>query len=454
MAENTAKPQSKTKLMTSGSIWKNILFFSIPLILGNLLQQLYNTADSVIVGNFVGSNALAAVGSSSSLIFLLIGFSQGIAVGAGVVVAQFLGAGDTQNTRLSVHTSLAIAAVLSIVLTIGGLLFSRPLLLWMNTPAEVLGDSVTYFKIYFGGTVFSILYNMAAGIMNAAGNSQRSLRYLAAASITNIVLDLIFIGAFKMGVAGAALATDISQFVSCVLSLRFLMTVKAAYRLNLRELRIEPKMAAKIVRIGLPTGIQNMVISFSNVLVQSSVNGFGASAMAGFGAYMKIDGFNILPVSSFSMAATTFVGQNYGAGKLDRVKKGMWATLAMGIIYTLAAGALLLLFQRQIIGLFTSDSTVIDYGTTAMHYFCPFYFLLAILHGLAGAVRGTGKSVPPMVVLLISLCLFRIVWIQFLLPFFPQIDTVFLLYPVSWALGAVLMILYTWKGSWMTYKSN
>ena len=434
----TAQPQQeKTLLMTEGSIWKSILLFSVPLILGNLLQQLYNTADSIIVGNFLGSNALAAVGSSGSPIYLLIGFSQGVAVGAGVVVSQYLGAKDKKETRIAVHTSLAIAVILGLILTVGG-----------------LGDAVTYMKLYFGGVLFSVVYNMAAGILNAAGNSRRSVIYLACASITNIILDLVLIAGLKMGVAGAAIATDISQLVSCVLSLRFLMKVDADYKVELSAIRPDQRMTSRIIRIGLPTGIQNMVISFSNVLVQSSVNSYGAAAMAGFAAYMKIDGFNILPVTSFSMAATTFVGQNYGAGNLKRVKNGMWVTLGMGVLYTLCTGTLLLAFQNPIMHLFTSDETVVAFGCSAMHYFCPFYFLLATLHGMAGAVRGTGRSVPPMVVLLISLCLFRVVWIQFVLPFFAGIEGVFVLYPVSWALGAVLMALYAWKGSWMTYEHS
>ena len=446
----TAQPQQeKTLLMTEGSIWKSILLFSVPLILGNLLQQLYNTADSIIVGNFLGSNALAAVGSSGSPIYLLIGFSQGVAVGAGVVVSQYLGAKDKKETRIAVHTSLAIAVILGLILTVGGIAVSRSLLVWMNTPEEVLGDAVTYMKLYFGGVLFSVVYNMAAGILNAAGNSRRSLVYLAAASVTNIVLDLVLIAGLKMGVAGAAIATDLSQLVSCVLSLRFLMKTDDACHVKLSGIRLHRSMAGRIIRVGLPTGIQNMVISISNVLVQAGVNGYGAAAMAGFGAYMKIDGFNILPVTSISMAATTFVGQNFGAGKIDRVKKGTFVTLGMCIVYTILTGILLLVFQDPIMHLFTGDETVIAYGKICMLYFCPFYWMLGILQGLAGTVRGTGKSVPPMVVLLISLCLFRIVWIQFALPLFAGIEGVLLVYPVSWAVGAVLMVLYAWKGKWM-----
>ena len=447
------KENSKSNLMTEGKIWKNILFFSIPLILGNLLQQLYNTADSIIVGNFVGSKALAAVGSSTSLIYLLIAFSQGASVGAGVIVAQFLGAKDKKATQDAVHTAFFIAIILGVVLTIGGVIFTPSILRLMGTPDDVINESITYLRLYSCGLIFNVVYNMSAGILNAAGNSKHSLIYLAYASVTNIILDIILISFLKMGVAGAAIATDISQVVSCVLALIFLMKSNDSYKVDLKKIKCHSKMAIRIIKIGLPTGIQNMVISFSNILVQASINSFGALAMAGFGAYMKIDGFNILPVMSFSMAVTTFVGQNYGAGKIDRVKKGMWTTIGMGMIYTVVTGALILLFSNEIMRLFTEDKDVITYGRMAIMFFCPFYFILSILQSLAGTVRGTGKSVPPMVVLLVSMCLFRIVWVQFILPMFNSIDGIFILYPVSWALGTVLMILYAWKGKWLeVYK--
>ena len=436
-------------LMTEGSIFQKILFFSIPLILGNLLQQLYNTADSVMVGNFVGSNALAAVGASSSMIYLLIAFSQGAAVGAGVIVAQYLGAGDKKSVSDAVHTSLVIAGILGIVLTIAGIVLSRQLLEWMKTPEEVMEQAVTYFRLYSTGMFFGIVYNMAAGILNAAGNSKRSLLYLAVASFTNIILDILFIAILDMGVAGAAIATDISQAVSCILSMAFLMRVKDSYQVSLKKLKIHRRIAGSMIRVGLPTGIQNMVISLSNVLVQTSVNGFGAAAMAGYTAYLKVDGFNILPVMSFSMAVTTFAGQNYGAGNYDRVKKGMYVTLAMGFVYTVLTGALLLTFDDQIMGMFSRDAEVITCGKLAMKYFCPFYFILSILHGLSGALRGVGKSIPPMVVLLLSLCVFRIFWIWLVLPHFSTIEGVYLLYPVSWALGAVMIIIYACTAKWL-----
>lgn len=441
--------KKNTVLMTEGGIFKNLLFFAAPLILGNLLQQMYNAVDSIIVGNYVGSNALAAVGAGASLIYLLIAFSLGASVGAGVIVSQYLGAKDKEGVHKAVHTAMTISIILGLILTAGGILFSRKLLVMMNTPAEILDDAACYLRIYSYGLIFNVVYNMAAGILNAAGNSRRSLMYLAAAAVVNIFMDLLLIAGLKIGVAGAAIATNFSQAISCILALWFLFRVPADYRISLKSLRIHKAMALRIIQIGLPTGIQNMVISFSNILIQASINQYGATAVAGFSAYLKIDGFNILPVLSFSMAITTFIGQNYGAGKYDRMKKGMWVTLLMGIVYTVFTGILLLTFSGQIMRLFSEDVGVIAYGQTAMRYFCPFYWILAILHSLAGTVRGTGKSIPPMVVLLVSLCLFRIVWIQLVLPYYTSIEGIFILYPVSWLVGAVLMILYTWKGKWI-----
>ena len=441
--------KKNTVLMTEGGIFKNLLFFATPLILGNLLQQMYNAVDSIIVGNYVGSNALAAVGAGASLIYLLIAFSLGASVGAGVIVSQYLGAKEKEGVHKAVHTAMTISIILGLILTAGGILFSRKLLVMMNTPAEILDDAACYLRIYSCGLIFNVVYNMAAGILNAAGNSRRSLMYLAAAAVVNIFMDLLLIAGLKIGVAGAAIATNFSQAISCILALWFLFRVPADYRISLKSLRIHKAMALRIIQIGLPTGIQNMVISFSNILIQASINQYGATAVAGFSAYLKIDGFNILPVLSFSMAITTFIGQNYGAGKYDRMKKGMWVTLLMGIVYTVLTGILLLTFSGQIMRLFSEDLGVIAYGQTAMRYFCPFYWILAILHSLAGTVRGTGKSIPPMVVLLVSLCLFRIVWIQLVLPYYTSIEGIFILYPVSWLVGAVLMILYTWKGKWI-----
>ena len=435
--------------MTGGNIWKQILVFSIPLMLGNLLQQLYNTADSIIVGNFVGSNALAAVGSSSSLINLLITFSQGASVGAGVVIAQHIGAKNKKETQDSVHTALALALILGLLLTVGGVAASRSLLLWMNTPEEVLKESDVYLKLYFGGVVFNVIYNMASGILNAAGNSKRSLRYLGCASMTNIVLDLFFVAVLRMGVAGAAVATDISQLLSGILAIRFLMHTQEIYHVELKKIRLKKKNAATIISMGLPVGIQNMVISFSNVLVQANINGFGAAAMAGVGACMKIDVFNMVPITSLSMAITTFTGQNCGAGKIKRIWKGMRVTLLMVVLYTAISGGILFASAGFMIRLFGTDPEMIAYGEEAMRHLCPFYFLLGILYTLAGVVRGAGKTVPPMLILIASMCIFRIFWVNCILPLFGSITGIYLLYPASWGVGLILMVLYVWKGKWM-----
>lgn len=452
LQKSLAKNNKNTLLMTQGNIWKLLITFSIPLIIGNLLQQMYNTADSIIVGNFVGSNGLAAVGSGTALINLIIAFAQGAAVGAGVVVSQYIGADKKDKIKISVHTSICISIILGLILSLLGIFASPSLLIMMKTPKVVLKSSILYLQIYCGGLIFNVIYNMATGILNAAGNSKKPLVYLAIASFTNIILDLLFIKIFKLGVMGAAIATDISQAISCILAIGYLLKVKSDYKLYIKDLKINKETAVKIIKIGLPTAIQNMVISFSNVLVQSSVNAYGATAMAGYAAYLKIDGFNILPVLSISMAVTTFTGQNVGANRLDRVKKGMYSSLIMVLVYTVFIGAVLLIFSHQVLGLFTHSAQVIMYGQLAMKYFCPYYFLLGILNVLAGTVRGAGKGIPPMIILLFSMCIFRILWIKIALPFYSSIDGVFILYPISWLVGAILMIFYTKFGKWLPHK--
>ena len=452
MQKSLAKNNKNTLLMTQGNIWKLLITFSIPLIIGNLLQQMYYTADSIIVGNFVGSNGLAAVGSGTALINLIIAFAQGASVGAGVVVSQYIGADKKDKIKISVHTSICISIILGLILSLLGIFASPSLLIMMKTPKVVLKSSILYLQIYCGGLIFNVIYNMATGILNAAGNSKKPLVYLAIASFTNIILDLLFIKIFKLGVMGAAIATDISQAISCILAIGYLLKVKSDYKLYIKDLKINKETAVKIIKIGLPTAIQNMVISFSNVLVQSSVNAYGATAMAGYAAYLKIDGFNILPVLSISMAVTTFTGQNVGANRLDRVKKGMYSSLIMVLVYTVFIGAVLLIFSHQVLGLFTHSAQVIMYGQLAMKYFCPYYFLLGILNVLAGTVRGAGKGIPPMIILLFSMCIFRILWIKIALPFYSSIDGVFILYPISWLVGAILMILYTKFGKWLPHK--
>lgn len=440
---------NKQTMMTEGAIWKKILLFSIPLILGNLFQQLYNTVDSIIVGNYIGSNALAAVGSGASFINLLIGFCVGASAGAGVVISQAYGAQDTERVHKAVHTTIAIAIVCGIVVTVAGIILAPVVHKIMNTPTEVYEDAVAYLRVYFGGMLFSVVYNLAAGILNAVGNSKRSLIYLMIAAVSNIILDLFFVVVLKMGVVGVALATDISQFLSCIFIIGYLVKTSEVYKLKIREIRFYDNLVSKIVKIGLPTGIQNIVIAISNVIIQSGINSFGAVVMAGFTSYVKIDGFNFLPLMSFSMAATTFTGQNIGAGKIDRVKRGMKISLAMGMGYAMATGVLLFNLAPYAMGIFTKDPEVVACGVYLMKFFCPFYWILAFIHVMAGTIRGTGKTLPPMIIILVSLCLFRIIWIATVVPLIGELYGLIMVYPLSFVVGAVLTILYAKFGKWM-----
>lgn len=436
-------------LMTSGTIWKEILLFSIPLILGNLFQQLYNIVDSIIVGNVVGSSALAAVGASGAIIPLLVGFCIGASAGAGVVTSQYYGARDDEGVRKAVHTTIAISIAAGAILSIIGVLTAPLILDIMGTPEEVFDQASDYLRVFFAGIIFSVIYNMSAGILNAVGNSRRSLIYLIIAAVSNIFLDILFVAVFKMGVVGAAIATDISQLISCIFILRFMRRSKESYRIRLRDVRFYDNLLEKIVKIGLPTGVQNIVISLSNVVVQSGVNSFGATVMASYAAFNKIDGFILLPILSMSMAATTFAGQNYGAREFDRVHKGMKVSIGMGAVYAVVAGALMLIFAPYIIRIFTGEQAVIDYGIYMMKYMYPFYWIIAIFHIATGTIRGVGKTLQAMVMSICSLCAVRILWIWGSFQFAHKLYLLLLGYPITWVIGAIMMLIYIKKGKWL-----
>lgn len=312
---------ASSTLMTEGSIWKKIITFAFPLFLGNLFQQLYNTADSLIVGNFLGSDALAAVSSSGSLIFLMVGFFNGIAMGAGVVVARYYGARQIDRLQRAIHTDVAFGIVAGILLTIIGLILAPQMLVWMGTPADVLPNSLLYFRIYFMGSLAFVLYNVFVGILQSIGDSKHPLNYLILSSIVNIVLDLLFVGVLKLGVGSAALATILSQFISALLCLRRLLRSPEEYRLVPSRIRFDPIMLKQIISNGLPAGLQNSIIALANVVVQSNINSFGKMAVAGCGAYSKVEGFGFLPITCFSLALTTFISQNLGAKQYDRAKE-------------------------------------------------------------------------------------------------------------------------------------
>lgn len=389
------------------------------------------------------------MGAGGSVVNVLIGFCVGASAGAGVVVSQFYGAQDREELKKAVHTTVALSIAAGIVMTIIGVLATPLILRAIQTPSEVFGQAVIYLQVYFGGIVFSVIYNMAAGILNAVGNSKRSLIYLLIAAFSNIILDLIFVVILKMGIIGAALATDISQLLSSVFILLFLMRTDEMYKVRIREIRFYDHLLGRILRVGLPTGVQSVVVSLSNLIVQSAVNSFGAVVMAGFAAYLKIDGFNLLPVLSIGTAAMTFSGQNIGAGRLDRVKKCMITSAVMGIGYTLISGALLMVFAPQVIGVFTNNAEVVQCGAYIMKYFCPFYWMLAIMQVLAGTIRGAGKTMEVMSVFLLSLCLFRMIWLWGSMSFKHSLALLMMAYPTSWLVGAALILLYAWKGKWL-----
>lgn len=438
----------KQSTLTEGPIGKQILAFTLPLILGNVFQQLYNTADTLIVGRFVGDTALAAVGSSGALINLLISLFMGIGIGAGVVIARYFGAGDTESLSKTIHTTVAAAIAAGAALSLIGVLLTPTILRWMDTPDSVIDQSVTYFRIYFGGIIFTVLYNFGSAIFRALGDSRRPLYYLIFSSLVNIVLDILFVALFRWGVAGAAIATVMANALSIILVYHKLMTEPGPQRLELRKLRFHKTYLLQVVRIGLPSGLQNAVVSLSNVVIQSSINGFGDLAMAGTAAYRKIDGFALMPSGSFSMALSTFVSQNLGAGKTDRAKKGANFGLMASMISAAVIGILLFILARPAISLFSDEEEVIRCGMDMARTIAPFYCLVALSHGMAGILRGAGHAKVPMFVMMFCWCLFRVIWVETAGLFLHDIRVVYAAYPITWALSGIIFIIYYFKSDW------
>lgn len=374
-------------VMSEGSIWKNMLLFTMPIFIGQLFQQFYNTADSLIVGNYLGSKALAAVSSSGNLIFLMVGFFNGMSLGAGVVISKLFGAKDERRMKQMIYTTIALSFLIGIVLTILGRWLSPLLLVWMQTPSDVMEQSNLYFSIYFLGSLGLILYNFLSGIMRAVGDSTTPLYFLILSSLLNIALDLFFILVWKMGVDGAAWATILAQFVSAFLLLIWMQKKGASYSIELKKIRFYPGCLKEILVYGLPTGVQNSIISFANVIVQSNINAFGAMAMAGCGAYSKLEGFAFLPIMSFNMALSTFVSQNIGANQLSRCKKGANFGILCSMLSAEIVGLLFMLFARELIGLFDSNKEVIEFGAQRAWCNCGFYFLLAYSHARGDLAR-------------------------------------------------------------------
>lgn len=439
----------KSTALTEGSIPKKIIGFAIPLFFGNLFQQMYNMADSLIVGNFLGDEALASVTSTGSLTFLLVGFFNGTAMGAGVVIGRYFGARDYDKVRKAVHTDVAFGLIAGVLMSIIGVLFTPIILQWMGTPADVYANSVMYLRVYFCGSLASIMYNICMGILHAIGDSKHPLYYLIFSSIVNVVLDLIFCGVFRLGVEYAALATIISQFLSVILCMGRLMRVKEVYQIHIKEIGIDRNMIKQILMLGLPSGIQNSIISLANIVVQSNINAFGTAAMAGCGSYAKIEGFAFLPITCFTMAITTFVSQNIGAKKYDRVKKGAVFGVACALFLAETVGILFYNFAPFLISLFGGEAETIAYGVLQAQTCALFYFLLAFSHASAAILRGAGKSTIPMYVMLISWCLIRITYITIVGQLFDNIQLIFMAYPITWSISSVIFMIYLLKSDWM-----
>ena len=439
----------KSTSLTEGSIPKKIIGFAIPLFLGNLFQQMYNMADSLIVGNFLGDEALASVTSTGSLIFLLVGFFNGTAMGAGVVIGRYFGAKDYEKLKRAVHTDVAFGLIAGTLMTIIGVLFTPIILQWMGTPADVFPNSVAYLRVYFCGSLASIMYNICMGILHAIGDSKHPLYYLIFSSCVNITLDLIFCGVFRLGVQYAALATIISQFLSVVLCMSRLTRVKDVYQIHLKEVRIDPEMIKQIITIGLPSGVQNSIISLANIVVQSNINAFGTAAMAGCGSYSKLEGFGFLPITCFTMALTTFVSQNLGAKEYDRVKKGTAFGIGCTLFLAETMGVLIFTLAPHVIGIFGGGPETIAYGVLQAKTVTLFYFLLAFSHASAAIMRGAGKSTVPMYVMLISWCAIRITYITIVGTLFDNIQLIFMAYPITWSISSAIFLVYLLKGNWM-----
>lgn len=435
--------------MTEGVIWKQLIAFAVPLLLGNLLQQLYNTVDSIVVGQFIGSEALAAVSSSNSLINLVIGMFLGISTGAGVVISQYYGARSEKKMQLAVHTSIVLCIIGGLLLTLVGVGLSPTILRLMGTPEEVMVNSVIYFRIFFSGSLFNLLYNMASGILRAVGDSRRPLYYLCVSSVLNIILDILLVVIFGMGVEGVAIATVISQMVSMALSLRALAVSDDIYRLEIGKLFLNKPMMKMILSQGIPAGLQQSIISLSNVIVQANVNAYGAMAMAGFGSYLKIEGFAQLPMQSFCLAATTFTGQNMGAKKRERIKRGVFENLVICLLYAGTICLMLYVYVPQLVRIFSSEPEVVYYGTLTMRTIIPFYMVLPIHQVLMGTLRGAGKTFLAMLPPVLNMCVLRMIYINLLVPHFPSYVAVMFCYPITWIGTVTLDILFIWKVKWL-----
>ena len=435
--------------ITEGVIWKQLLLFFFPILIGTFFQQLYNTVDTIIVGQFVGTEALAAVGTTGTVINLLVGFFVGVASGATVIISQYFGANDRENLSKSVHTSMALAVTGGVVIMVIGIVTARPTMLAMGVPDDIMDDAVLYMNVYYLGIIGNLIYNIGTGILRAIGDSRMPLYVLIVCCLANVVLDLLFVVVFHWGVFGVAFATILSQLISAVLLMIRLMGMQEAYRVELRKIRFHKDILKNVVRIGLPAGLQSVMYSFSNILIQASINSFGTTAIAAWAAIGKIDGFIWMVMNAFGIAVTTFAGQNFGARQYDRMKRCTRVGLGMCLGTIIALSALLFIFRYQLLMFFTGDAEVVNIGAQFYLVLAPSYFTFVFIEILSGAIRGAGEALQPMLITCIGVCGLRVVWILLVVPYWHTMQMVAMNYPVSWVITAVIFVIYYLRGKWL-----
>ena len=438
-----------TKDLTIGNPYKAILLFALPVFLSQLFQQLYSAADALVVGQFLGTESLGGIAASGNLIFLITSFFDGMAIGAGIVISRYFGEKNTDKLSRAIHTNIAFGLVAGAFLTIFGVTLTPIFLKWMNTDEDLLPNAIEYLRYYFMGNIAVSMYNICRSIMNALGDSKRPLFYLIFSSILNVLLDLLFIGIFHFGVWAAAVATVISQATSVILCFAYLLKKGKIFTVSLKKIRFHKDILLEIIRFGLPAGVQNSVIGFANVIVQSQINSFGGFATTAYGVNSKIEGFGFLPITSFSLALTTFVGQNLGAKKYDRVKKGARFGILGGIIVAEIIGVIVFFSSPYLIRLFDKTPEVIYFAKRNMQITAFFYFLLAYSHCVASLCRGAGKSFVPMIIMISVWCVLRVIYISIVMMLKCDIIYIYLAYPITWAISSVIYLIYYLTSDWI-----
>lgn len=444
----------RTSDFTEGSVWKGLCVFALPLLLTSMIQQLYNTVDLIFVGNIVGKEASAAVGSTSLLINCVIGFFNGMGAGVGVITAQYFGAKEEKRVKETIHTAAGLSIVLSLAVMVLGLLLSPLFLKWMNVPENIMDLALTYIRIYFLSILSIVSYNISAGILRALGNSRSPMIYQLLGGMVNIIGNAIFMCLLDLGIAGAALSTLLSQSFAAILTMRTLYKMPMEYRLELRQIKILPSYTKKIFCIGIPAALQSMVITFANIILQSQINVFGVESMAAYAAYCKMEGFLFLPQWAIGQANMNIVGQNIGAKKMDRVEKSTKIALILAMGITVAISFIILLYPEEIFRLFSEEREVITLSVKIAKTTFRFYFLYAIVEVLSGVIRGAGKAMPPMMITIFNMCFVRLLVLRILLHFTNTVDGVAVLFPITWATTSASMLCYYFSGKWKVFLPN